>query len=199
MRVLLALIVLLACAPSFADVPRCSIREGVGFTWKLYPAGSTPAQAASNSGAFLISGWWCVGKYSAHWWAYSVPVSKLPADAPQLAAKALSATLPEILAAEVQYMTAGPFSPEMAATASALMETTRPPAPVWLVAPNGTYTTRPMYAVVNGVRSTTALKTRATVGAVCSCATLAIEEGDATFCPLLAALPEAGKVTKCKK
>ncbi len=50
----------------------------------------------------------------------------------------------------------------------------KPPSPVWKVKPNGTYTTRPAYPIVNGVRSTTSTA-RATIGAVCDMSVRSVE------------------------
>jgi hypothetical protein len=60
------------------------------------------------------------------------------------------------------------------------MVTTLPPAPVWTVAPNASYTTRPAYAVIDGVRAVTSTA-RATVGAACYCG-LRFIEGATTYC-----------------
>ena len=55
-----------------------------------------------------------------------------------------------------------------------------PPAPLWKVAANGTYATRPAYAVANGIRAAAATA-RATVGATCYCG-LRFVEGSTTYC-----------------
>lgn len=55
-----------------------------------------------------------------------------------------------------------------------------PPAPIWKVAPNGSFTTRPAYAVTDGVRAATGTA-RATVGAACYCG-LRFVEGSTTYC-----------------
>lgn len=64
------------------------------------------------------------------------------------------------------------------------LEPTRP-APVvqkWAVAKNGSYPTRPTYPYTGDVRSKTAGKLRATVGAPCSCSTKKIVEKASTYC-----------------
>jgi hypothetical protein len=66
---------------------------------------------------------------------------------------------------------------------------------VWRVKPNGTSTTRPAYALVNGVLGTT-IAGRATVGAVCD---LARPTAPATGGDIRAEYGVAGLVTICKK
>lgn len=54
------------------------------------------------------------------------------------------------------------------------------PAPVWIVAPNASYATRPAYPFAEGVRGTTA-NGRATVGSVCNCSVRSVE-GSRVYC-----------------
>ena len=65
------------------------------------------------------------------------------------------------------------------------MAATWPPVPVWRVAASSG-STRPMYPVVNGVRSTTAVTIpRATVGSQCGCSkATAIGTGAQRYCPV---------------
>ena len=78
----------------------------------------------------------------------------------------------------------------------------RPPVPRWVVAKNGTTTTRPVYLRnADGTRATTALAgVRATVGAPCSCADPARRVGDgtgSTYCDPRAVTPVV--VTLCAR
>lgn len=77
-----------------------------------------------------------------------------------------------------------------------------PPAPRWIVAKNGTTTTRPVYLRnADGTRATTALAgIRATVGAPCTCADPARRVGDgtgSTYCDPRAVTPVV--VTLCTR
>ena len=69
-----------------------------------------------------------------------------------------------------------------------------PPAPVWKVATNGSYTTRPAYAVADGIRATVATA-RATVGAACYCGRRFVE-GNTTYC---AVTTSVAWVAVCRK
>lgn len=64
----------------------------------------------------------------------------------------------------------------------ALMRADMPqePKPVWRVAPNSTYATRPAYPISAGVRGTIS-NGRATVGAECDCAVRSVE-GSSVYC-----------------
>lgn len=81
----------------------------------------------------------------------------------------------------------------VAAAALAAAATHAPPAPVFRVAKNGAYTSRPSYPFANGVRSTTAAG-RAAVGALCNCGQALSEEGTVTYCGVA---PE--RVAVCKR
>jgi hypothetical protein len=61
-----------------------------------------------------------------------------------------------------------------------------PPPDIWVVAPNGTSTTRPSFAIVNGARSFSS-KTTIAVGSICDCTQKRIE-GSLTFCNVSSAL-----------
>lgn len=65
------------------------------------------------------------------------------------------------------------------------------PTPIlWRVRDNPTSTTRPVFPVVNGVRSTTASTERVSDSATCGCTSLAIEESGGTYCSVTG-LPNA--------
>lgn len=70
------------------------------------------------------------------------------------------------------------------------LEASRPPA--WKVAPNGSYTTRPAYPVVDGVIGTKEAG-RATVGQPCDCSA-PIKRSAVTYC----AAPGSALVTVCR-
>lgn len=63
----------------------------------------------------------------------------------------------------------------------AYMRASRPDDPVFVVAPNSTYTTRPAYPFANGVRGSTS-NGRATVGAPCDCVAAGVLEGRSAYC-----------------
>lgn len=59
---------------------------------------------------------------------------------------------------------------------------TRPAPIIWRVRDNPTATTRPVFPVTNGIRSTVATSERVSDSAECKCTELAIEESGGTYC-----------------
>jgi len=85
-----------------------------------------------------------------------------------------------------------------AAFAAMAADTDRPPSaagPVALVAPNGKYTTRPAYPVIDGAPGTKEAA-RATIGEACGCDTTRIMRGSVMYCA--APPPNAALVTVCR-
>jgi hypothetical protein len=198
-RRLIGLLLLFAVlSPAFADGPQCTPfgPTASGFKVTLAPTANL-AQWASNAGAYYVTSWWCAGKYAPSGWYYLGSRSDLPANWMSEVQKVPTASLDALIAAQAQYMTKR-LSPESKATGVAQLESTRPAYPVWLVAKNSTYPDRPLYRVENGVRGAVVKGTRAAVGAMCACYSLALEEGAATYCPLAGTPPELGKVALCK-
>jgi hypothetical protein len=79
-------------------------------------------------------------------------------------------------------------------------KTTKPPDPSWVVAKNGTSTTRPMWSAVFGADGQpvfTASTLRANVGVSCDCANMAVMKGTQTQCWL--ANSDLSEVTYCVK
>jgi hypothetical protein len=196
MRSLIAVLTLLCCTQAFAD-PRCLPfgPDASGFKLALAPTANV-AQWAVNPGAYYVTSWWCKGKYNVNGWFYFGLASDLPPSWFTDIQKVPTASLSALIAAQGQYMNKA-LSPEAKAVGEAQLAATKPALPAWFVTKNSTYTTRPMYAITNGVRSTTALKTKATVGAACACNALAIEEGTVSYCPIAATTVDLTKVTRC--
>lgn len=190
-----ALCLLLLASSAFADGPKCTPfgSSASGFKVTLAPT-SNLTQWTANDGAYYVTSWWCDGKYTPTGWFYFGARADLPANWISEIQKVPAASLDALTAAQAQYLTKS-LSPEAKAVGEAQLTATRPALPVWIVLKNGSYPDRPMYRVVNGARSTTAIKTRAPVGGMCACNVLAIEEGTMTFCPLSAT--EFDKVTRC--
>lgn len=74
----------------------------------------------------------------------------------------------------------------LAVAAAVAADPAAPVKPVWVVAKNGDITTRPAYALVDGVRSTVSTS-RATVGATCNCVERVVES-KTVYCGVSAAV-----------
>lgn len=146
---------------------------------------------ATKAGAVFT--WWCKGKYVNTAYAYMGYRSEVPPDPEQAASAFQEKNDSAKLALMASAATCKPGMPvnapactKLAALSAISLKQridTTPPFSRWFVAKNGTSPTRPVYPVVNGVRSKTAHKTaRAPVGADCTCHTLVIEEGTSSYC-----------------
>ena len=127
--------------------------------------------------------WWCD---STHFqWAPIIPADTTTEKIVAYHAFALGLN-PGWFSAPSEYPADDPLMVNMqaAVAAFAAADTHRPPAPpaaAWFVAKNGTYSDRPTYPAINGVRSTKS-DGRVGVGAPCDCKT-PIVEGKTTYCP----------------
>lgn len=135
--------------------------------------------------------WWCPGRfaptltlYAVRWDAMTDP---LRADLSALASQPDHAGIERMQAAHATTPLGSDVLRPVWEPAKARMLASRPADPVWLVARNGAYTTRPAYLVVAGpdslsVIGSTATAARATVGASCACVRLRVVTGPTTYC-----------------
>jgi hypothetical protein len=87
-----------------------------------------------------------------------------------------------------------------ALTEAALAATDRPAPPLWIVARNGTYSTRPAYAaevLADGSMKWTANGKLAKVLDPCACHVVAVRRGAQTMCPLPGKLSQADGFVAC--
>lgn len=193
-HVLLAALLLLAGARAEAQAapaPSCWYDDPAAknFTLTLFPA-TVPQVVASWDQASMVATWWCDVKYgwrSEGRWGYArnfVPgweslLSSLPAmpraEKYKLYVDSMKCYMDDPRP-ECDYLE------PLEAIAKEQYKATRPPDIVWRVRDNPTATSRPVFPVTNGVRSTTATAERISDSAVCSCMQLAIEESGGTYC-----------------
>lgn len=182
----LAIIALAIAAQSAnARLPECW-PSAIGGTGSKFVAGTT------SEGMYI--GWWCPKLYG---WVYEYSVMlnggtiRHPTTIPPL-------TLTGVLGAywEANVIFDG-NDPQYDAIFNAMVEplnAIKPPMPVWLVAQNSTYPTRPTYRVVNN--ALVADTQRATVGNTCDCKTLSFVQSTSTYCQ---PAPLTGVVALCRK
>ena len=185
MRMLIA-VALMAALPSWARVPDCW-PSTLGGTGSRVVAGTTPAG--------MYVGWWCPKLYG---WVYEYAVTlagetlKHPSSLPS--SFTLNGFLAAYWEANVVYDGADPKYDEVFNAMVEPLNAIKPPAPVWKVAPNGTYATRPTYRVVNGALVSDAQ--RATVGNDCDCKALSFVQSTSTYCQ---PAPLTGVVALCRR
>lgn len=151
-------------------------------------SGSKAVRVTSDYGQALM--WWCgqerVGIVSA--WAYTMNIpDKLPAS--------LTEALKLMWEANVSNESIDPTERTLLSQDAAIaLEPFRPVAPRWLVAPNSTSTTRPVYnyterTIADGSKQIVLDPStlRATVGQACDCAALKHVPGSVTYCQIPAA------------
>lgn len=184
-RSLLKLAFALALAAPFgvAAQPSCvpaPFGTGTGFVVK----------SDSNARAF---GWWCPQQFgAAKRVMYSGPLSAFVPDWESIAYSVARGSMSDVAAAHAKYATAVypknasggdviPFDqwPTFKAVSDSLAANA-PAAPIWKVAGNPGFTTRPAFAYANGVRAATATA-RATVDAACYCDTRDVH-GSTVYC-----------------
>ena len=183
-------------APTNAPVvvPPCYPFESSAraFTISTNPAGAAFITAGGDA-TFAIT-WWCQGAYSAQSRLVVGFKSDLSADFLQRAGTFISgdkaakdALYRASITCSASDAACARYAPLIVA-ARAQLAASRPPAVVWRVRDNPTGTTRPVFPVSSGVRSTTATRERVAEGAECHCTTTAIVEGAVTYCSV-AGLP----------
>lgn len=183
-----ALVLLVAALPASAQ-PKCWPDLTVPATLQSVQQGRTakPGEivyAASSVG--LVYGWHCTDAAGV-WHRYVVggPWTAFRPDWLAVADALWRGTEADRAAAWTQYATAPAIDTRLAGDVAALVALMPPPpAEVWLVARNSTYTTRPTYPVADGIRSTTS-NGRVDVGAACDCAAVKIVSGTTTYCGVL--------------
>lgn len=170
MRSILSLLLLLATLTAQAQPCAPSDLKGTG----------TKAVVTSNS-AGIAAAYWCPGKYTPTYYVAAERWAGAPAVAADLnTLRSATDPLASIKAMRVKYATApmeelidvwGPLKPALIAS--------KPALPVWVVAKNGTTTTRPtknfLWNDADKPYFTTDSATLATVGATCRCNEAVIE------------------------
>lgn len=210
--------VLAMFAASAAAVVEYPCGEATGLPWQGVPAmnyqcapGSITATLASTTRISTLGAvmWWScktadgaehrsvAAVTSAYWFSTSIGT-----DLAKAAFASPDKQLPLIQDIWKRYATTSWLSPELKAVwcpyeAEIYSFLTAPAAvpDVFVVAKNGTYTTRPTYPVVNGVRGTTATGNRAVIGQACDCSKLRFAETN-LYC---AAPGFPAEVTLCTK
>lgn len=181
-----------------ASVPTCYPYEPAArnFTVSTNPAGA--AFLIAGPDASFIMTWWCQGAYSAQSRLVVGFKSDLSADFLQRAGTFISgdkaakdALYRASITCSASDAACARYAPLIVA-ARAQLAASRPPAVVWRVRDNPTGTTRPVFPVSSGVRSTTATRERVAEGAECHCTTTAIVEGAVTYCSV-AGLPNVSR------
>lgn len=199
MRALIAALLALAASASSATTPAC---------WPSQIGGKgtrAVVSATANDGMAVM--WACPSIYtraSLVWFAG--PWSAFSPDWQAIGAALAAGTDAERSAAWTQHVQTWPKDNEgytitptygIAAIINAAWDALQPhipPPPVWKVAPNATYATRPAYAVSSGARATVSTA-RATVGAPCYCGVRFVE-GSITYC---AVTTSGAWVSVCRK
>lgn len=128
------------------------------------------------------AGWWCpTGPYTK--WAAQLAAVRFDLVGQAALATGGAAILAKDQAALIALRDRPVTSDEMLAVLSQGIDAilaARPPGPVWVVAPNGTSSTRPAFAITNGVRAKVSTA-RATVSATCDCTVRSVE-GSSSYC-----------------
>jgi hypothetical protein len=185
--------------PPAVVVPPCYPYEAAAraFTVRTNPAGAAFFTAGPDA-SFALS-WWCQGPYSATGRFVVGLKSDLAAD---FATRVGTFLTGDKAAKDALYRASiscnagdsacARYAPLIVAAREQLAAT-RPPVVVWRVRDNPSGTTRPVFPVTAGVRSTTATRERVAEGAECLCTTTAIVEGASTYCSV-AGLPNVSLV-----
>lgn len=204
MRFLLVLLAAFVFSPAIAAPiepdcwPRVPGSAAVAEQLHFFPVDNADRFFRDQS-AFWVATWWCRGKYDNTVALFSGNRSDLPSLSEIWG---IFTTFPYLTPQQrttlfLKYTTKT-MSPERRAKAWELLSASRPERPKWIVAKNGSTLDRPVFAVVNGVRSTSAVRgVRYTVGAVCACNVRALEEGKSSYCPTYGDPTNIDRVTLC--
>lgn len=130
--------------------------------------------------------WWCATRFNRYYSIAIYPQTNVFEAVPDFSAAAKAASEIGFLWRQPTVAPGQPQNAELEAGALAMVtaDTVRPPMPRWIVAKNGSSTTRPGYVIADGVRSKTAAAQRVAVGASCSCTERSQRavEGSAVYC-----------------
>jgi len=130
--------------------------------------------------------WWCATRFNRYYSIAIYPQTNVFEAVPDFSAAAKAASEIGFLWRQPTVAPGQPQNAELEAGALAMVtaDTVRPPMPRWIVARNGSSTTRPGYVIADGKRAATASATRVAVGAACSCAERSQRaiEGAAVYC-----------------
>lgn len=173
--------------------------------WPCYPRQANiegvPVPLAGKGTPLIIEedkigrayGWWCPMHYTAPEWVFVTGyLSDFDQNWLKIAAQLALATEADRQAAKTKYLTrtfprnasGGPIVPFDLYPVHMLvynqLVAARPPDPIWKVAPNPGFTTRPAFAYSGGIRATVATA-RATVDAACYCDTRDVV-GSTVYC-----------------
>lgn len=155
-------------------------------------AGSKFVAGSTAEGAYI--GWWCPKLYG---WVYEYALMlhgatlRHPTTVPPLTLTGIANAYWE---ANVVFDGADPKYDNVFNAMVEPLNAIKPPNPVWLVAPNSTFPTRPTYRIVNGALVADAQ--RANVGATCDCKALSFVQSTSTYCQ---PTPLTGVVALCRK
>ena len=185
MRWLIALLLLLPAVA--ASQPACWPSEAGG-------SGSVAVFKQDSANRALV--WLCCDAYQCKYAGFAGPRSAFVSDWLAQAQAARFGTDADRAALWTKYVTApavktGSMAVNDAARAEVAL---RHPMPKWVVASNSTYTTRPAYAFVDGVRATVSAS-RADIGVPCNCAVRSVE-GRSVYCAFSV---DTSKVALCSR